>query len=119
MRWIFLHESVCMCKWRPLALCLQQLLYFEPCPAPSAETISLYASALFNSLIRWHCASEFRFLNGFLKDHSHAQTCHKYVTTPTAAQTATDRSESIPSLAQINRRLSLNTMHVSHYLHSY
>jgi len=27
-----------MCTWRPLALCLQHQLYFEPCPASTAET---------------------------------------------------------------------------------
>jgi hypothetical protein len=45
MTWVFLHESVSISSRRPLASCLQQQqqqLYFEPCPASCAETISMY-----------------------------------------------------------------------------
>jgi hypothetical protein len=61
MMWLFLHDSMCICWWRPLASCLQCQLYFEPCPPSSVETISLYTKCF----VKYpnHIAQRFRIQN--------------------------------------------------------
>jgi hypothetical protein len=72
MIWVFLHDSMCICKWRPLASCLQCQLYFEPCLLPLSRRSVCIQSALLNTLIRSYGASEFRTLNGFQRKRNHS-----------------------------------------------